>query len=95
MSTALESLKPDPMEVFKKHHLAYQENLCGWVRESWYLGRALTKQIYLRGERALDAFLKENNMDRNLVVTSRDIYERHSLEGISELPVEELEALVS
>ncbi len=95
MSAALESLKPDWKEVFKKHHLAYQENLRGWARESWRLGESLSKGVELKGERELDAFVKENNVDRSLVVTARDIYERHSLEGITTLPIEELEILVS
>ena len=97
MSVALESLKPDPLaeqkEAAIKHHLAYQENLRGWARESWRLGECLTKQAELGDESALDAFAKETNMDRSLVVAARNIYERHSLEGINELTHEELEAL--
>ena len=98
MAAALEALKPDPLtkqkEAVIKHHLAFEEILPGAAREFWRLGESLTKGVELGGERAIDTVIKENSMPRSLIVAARDIYERHSLEGINELPIEELRALV-
>ena len=99
VSAALKALKPNPhlkhLSAYREHEAAYQESVRGWARESWHLGESLTKVVELGGEHELNEFIKENdNLDRDLAVAARDIYERHSLEGITELPIEELEALV-
>ena len=98
MSVALKALKPDPIAGQKekaiKHHLPKEKALRDRVKAPRRAGKCLTKGVELEGERAIDEFIKESNMDRSLIVAARDIYERHSLEGITELPIEELEALV-
>ena len=88
MSAALESLKPGPLA--KLEELARER-----AEHAWKAGRAMTKIVELTSERELREFLKENDIGRGEATAYRDIYERHSLEGITELPVEDLEALVS
>ena len=98
MDAALKALKPDPLAGWKqkaeKHCSASEENLRKGALEYWHLGECLTKQVEIKGEREIDAFIKENNIDRSLVVVSRDLYERHSLEGLAALPSEDLESLL-
>ena len=94
VSAALKALKPDPLTKVLKHHLACQEYLRSQVAEAWHLGKALTKGVDTEGQRALDAFIKGSDIDHNLAVASRDLYERHSLEGLATLPFEELEGLL-
>ncbi len=92
MTAALKSLTWQKQA--EKHHAVCEELARGRARRAWRAGQALTKIVERTSERELQGFLKENNIGRSEATAYRDLYERHSLEGLAALPVEELEALV-